>query len=117
MPTFIEIQQKLIGLRHRREVLLMLVNYIDENFRSNGGTKAKLSIKGEDGLLIPEQALEETVQELTEKARALSTEIFTLESQPFESPAPPAPPAAEQAPQPTPRRRRRRKAQQEGEST
>lgn len=56
----------------------MLVEHIDQSFRSIAGQKPKNFVKTDEGKLIPEQALETVAEELSEKLQAIEQEIATV---------------------------------------
>jgi hypothetical protein len=103
--TFKDLNDKLISARYRKEVLMMLISHIENNFRSVGGQVPKNSIKMDSGAIIPESVFEEEVEELTDSVHALDVRIQTIEAsilQPVQVVQQPAAPVVGTAPVPTP---------------
>jgi hypothetical protein len=100
MPTFMELQQKLTGLRDRKAILLMLIEHIEKNFRPIAGATPKLFVKTDDGTIVLDVWFDIIAHELNEKVRACDTETgvilgTNLVVQESPAPQPAAPVAAE----------------------
>lgn len=78
MPTFHELQQQLIDLRNRKAILMMLVEHIDQNFRSVAGKSPKNAIKTDEGSIVPELAIEEVASTLNEQVQTIEDQITTI---------------------------------------
>jgi hypothetical protein len=75
MPTFSELQQQLTQAKQRKAILLMLIEYIDENFLPKGGQDPEQKLLDEDRLPVPLELLEAVA------ADTLTAEVAQLDAQ------------------------------------
>lgn len=76
MPTFAEVQSQLKQVEHRRDILDAVVKYLDSNFLTHGSNEARKKILGTDERsVVPEDAIEDVVSELTEEIASANAEL------------------------------------------
>lgn len=77
MPTFQELQKQVVDAQNRKEVLAHIVEYLEENFRSNGKPAIKRLLK-EDKTIVPESTIEDVVQDLMSEVKVLDVEMSKI---------------------------------------
>lgn len=104
MSTFFELQTQIADAKFRKTVLLHLVEYLDANFRSVGGSVPKNVLLTDEKSQIPPHIFESTVADLLlAEASLLDEEIMSINNAslvaapPAAAPPPSAPPSQDTA--------------------
>ena len=79
MPTFHELSQRLGQARHRKAILLQLIEYIDEQFCPKGGQAPRKTLLTEEKLPVPVEMFEAVSSDtLTAEVEQLDQEISQI---------------------------------------
>jgi hypothetical protein len=86
--TFQELKQRVAELTNRKAVLIMVMEYIDAEFRTIGGSSPKKAIKTDEGNIVPETVLETTSAQFANEIRDIDQQIAGILNTDLQ-PAPP----------------------------
>ena len=78
MMTFQQLQDQHKKATFKKAVLKHLVDYLDENFRSQAGQESKKKLLDEQNMPVPEDIFEEISVELSHREESLETEIENI---------------------------------------
>jgi hypothetical protein len=119
MPkTFQELQQQLANARHRRTILLNLVEYIDVNFLPVGGSEPKMKLLDEERKPVPVEVFEAVASDtLSAEVQQLDQVINEILGANLSTPEPPPPEPTPAPPPPAPTARPRRASRSTQETT
>jgi hypothetical protein len=88
VTTFSELSVKVNDLTNRRTVLNHIVEYIEQNFRTNGSSP-KNTLLRKDKLAVPESSFELVVKEMLEEIQAIDSELEKINASSLEEPVTP----------------------------
>lgn len=97
-PTsFTEIQRRLQNAKHRKCILLMLIEHIDSNFLPAGGTEPKQKLLDDNKTPVPVETFEAIASDtLNAEVEQLDAQISQIMNAYFlEAPPPSPPPSSE----------------------
>lgn len=92
MPTLKEMNDRLSSSRQRKEVLKVLIDYLETNYRKTAEGPPKYAIKLDDGSIVPDAAFELEIADLAESVNAINVFIQGIENmvvQPVQAAPPP----------------------------